>query len=204
MNEIPDLLKTLHFKYVEPQLAHLMEEARIHSVTYDAFLRRVSLESGSTTQTAHQNRRKAAHLPVSKTLDAFDFPFQPSINEQQMRELARVVICTYALQCDVFCGAWSWENPFSAQFGKSALNAGYSVFFSTHEAGGRSQLARQQHTLKSRFRRYMTPQVLVIDEIGYTNFPRCKPINCLSWFVNPMNRGQPFSPATRVLHNGEN
>ena len=41
MNELPDLLKTLHLKYVEPQLAHLMEEARIHSVTYDAFLRRV-------------------------------------------------------------------------------------------------------------------------------------------------------------------
>lgn len=41
MNEIPDLLKTLHLKYVDPQLAHLMEEARMHSLTYDAFLRRV-------------------------------------------------------------------------------------------------------------------------------------------------------------------
>jgi len=41
MNELPDLLKTLHLKYVEPQLANLMEEARIHSLTYDAFLRRV-------------------------------------------------------------------------------------------------------------------------------------------------------------------
>ena len=30
-------------------------------------------------------------------------------------------------------------------------------------------MARQQHALKSRLRRYMTPQVLVIDEIGYTN-----------------------------------
>ena len=45
MNELPDLLKTLHFKYVEQQLAHLMEEARLHTCTYDAFLRReVSME----------------------------------------------------------------------------------------------------------------------------------------------------------------
>lgn len=29
--------------------------------------------------------------------------------------------------------------------------------------------ASQQHALKSRLRRSMTPQVLVIDEIGYTN-----------------------------------
>ncbi len=66
MNELPDLLKTLHLKYVEPQLAHLMEEARIHSVPSDAFLRRVlSLEVEARKQAAHQNRRKAAHLPGS-------------------------------------------------------------------------------------------------------------------------------------------
>ena len=53
---------------------------------------------------------------------------------------------------------------------ESALNAGYSVFFSTlTELVEDLELASQQHTLKSRFRRYITPQVLVIDEIGYTN-----------------------------------
>src|SRR5438093_7143821 len=87
MNEIPELLKTLHLKYVEPQLANLMEEARLHSLTSDAFLRRVlSLEVQARQQTAHQNRRKAAHLPVSKTLEAFDFAFQPSLNDRQVRE----------------------------------------------------------------------------------------------------------------------
>src|SRR5947209_18096856 len=89
MKEIPDLLKTLHFKYVEPQLAPLMEEARIHNLTYDAFLRRVlSVEVEARTHTAHQNRRKAAHLPGSKTLEAFDFSFQPSLNERLVCELA--------------------------------------------------------------------------------------------------------------------
>src|SRR5579883_1895007 len=88
MNELPALLKTLHLKYVEPQLANLMEEARIHSLIYDAFLRRVlSLEVEAREHSAHQTRRKAARLPVSKTLDAFDFSFQPSINERQVREL---------------------------------------------------------------------------------------------------------------------
>ena len=87
MNEIPDLLKTLHLKYVEPQLANLMEEARLHSLTYDAFLRRVlSLEVDARKHTAHQNRRKAARLPVSKTLDGFDFSFQSSLNERLVRE----------------------------------------------------------------------------------------------------------------------
>src|SRR5438132_14282864 len=89
MKEIPDLLKTLHFKYVEPQLANVMEEARIHSLTYDAFLRRVlALEVEARTHAAHQNRRKAAHLPGSKTLEAVDFSFQPSLNERLVSDLA--------------------------------------------------------------------------------------------------------------------
>src|SRR6202161_2650694 len=89
MNEIPELLRTLHLKYVEAQLAMVMEEARLHSFTYDAFLRRVlSLEVQARQQMAHQTRRKAAHLPMSKTLEAFDFSFQPSLNERQVCELA--------------------------------------------------------------------------------------------------------------------
>jgi DNA replication protein DnaC len=87
MNERPELLKTLHLKYVEQQLANLMEEARLHSFTSEAFLRRVlSLEVEARKQTAHQSRRKAARLPVSKTLAAFEFSFQPSITERQVRE----------------------------------------------------------------------------------------------------------------------
>src|ERR1700737_2554498 len=116
MNEISELLKTLHLKYVEPQLANLMEEARIHSVTYDAFLRRVlSLEVEARKHTAHQNRRKAARLPVSKTLDAFDFSFQPSINERQVRELADLSDVAHPLQCGLFGTAWSRENSFGPQ-----------------------------------------------------------------------------------------
>jgi DNA replication protein DnaC len=50
-----------------------------------------------------------------------------------------------------------------------ALDAGYSVFFSTlTQMVEDLELASQQHTLKSRLRRYITPQLLIIDEIGYT------------------------------------
>ena len=50
-----------------------------------------------------------------------------------------------------------------------ALDAGYSVFFSTlTDLVEELEQASQQHALKARLRRYITPQVLVIDEIGYT------------------------------------
>ena len=171
MNELPDLLKTLHFKYVEQQLANLMEEARIHSVTYDAFLRRVlALEVQARQQTAHQNRRKAARIPVGKTLDAFDFSFQPSINERLVRELADLSFVRTHSNV-VFLGPPGvGKTHLALSLAESALNAGYSVFFSTlTELGEDLEMASQQHALKARLRRYITPQVLVIDEIGYTS-----------------------------------
>jgi DNA replication protein DnaC len=171
MNEIADLLKTLHFKYVDQQVATLMEEARIHSLTYDAFLRRVlSLEVEARKQTAHQNRRKAAHLPVSKTLDAFDFSFQPELSERRVRELAELSFVRTHSNVIFLGPPGVGKTHLALSLAESALAAGYSVFFSTlTDLVKDLEAASQQHTLKSRLRRYITPQVLVIDEIGYTN-----------------------------------
>src|SRR5947209_12597714 len=171
MNELSDLLNTLHLKYVEPQLANLMEEARIHSLTYDAFLRRVlSLEVEARKQTAHQNRRKAAHLPVSKTLAAFDFAFQPSINERQVRELAELSFVRTHSNVIFLGPPGVGKTHLALSLAESALSVGYSVFFSTlTDLVEDLEQTSQQHVLKSRLRRYITPHVLLIDEIGYVN-----------------------------------
>jgi DNA replication protein DnaC len=171
MNELPVLLKTLHLKYVEAQLAKVMEEARIHSLTYDAFLRRVlSLEVEARQHTAHQTRRKAARLPVSKTLDAFDFSFQPSINERLVRELADLSFVRTHSNVIFLGPPGVGKTHLALSLAESALNAGYSVLFSTlTELVEDLEQVSQHHALKSRLRRYMTPHVLVIDEIGYTH-----------------------------------
>jgi DNA replication protein DnaC len=37
---------------------------------------------------SEETRLKLSHLPQKKTLDEFDFSFQPSLDERQIRELA--------------------------------------------------------------------------------------------------------------------
>jgi DNA replication protein DnaC len=171
MNEIAELLQTLHLKYVQQHLAQLMEEARLHSFTYDAFLRRVlALEVEARQHTAHHNRRKGARLPVSKTLEAFDFSFQSSIPERQVRELADLSF-VHTHSNVIFLGPPGvGKTHLALSLAEKALDAGYSVFFSTlSDLVQDLEMASQHHTLKARLRRYMTPQVLVIDEIGYAS-----------------------------------
>src|SRR5262245_16364874 len=170
MNDLTDLLTTLRFKYVDEKLPELMEQARIHSLTYDGFLRRVlSLEIEGRTLTAQRNRLKAARLPVRKTLEEFDFSFQPSLNERHLRELAEL---SFVRACSnvVFLGPPGvGKTHLALSLAVKALDAGYSVLFSTlADLVEDLDAAAQQRTFKSRLRRYITPQVLVIDEIGYT------------------------------------
>jgi DNA replication protein DnaC len=170
MNDLTDLLKTLRFKYVQEQLPEVMEQARTHSLTYDGFLRRVlSLEIEGRNQTASRNRLKAARLPMRKTLEEFDFSFQPTISERHLRELAELSFLRTHSNV-VFLGPPGvGKTHLALSLAAKALDAGYSVLFSTlTDLVEDLDAATQQRAFKSRLRRYITPHLLVIDEIGYT------------------------------------
>jgi DNA replication protein DnaC len=88
MNE---LLKAVHLRHVETELPALLEQARIHSLTYEAFLRRVLLTEIEARKTLAQDKRlRAARLPVHKSLEGFDFTFQPCLVPRQLWELAEL------------------------------------------------------------------------------------------------------------------
>jgi len=165
-----ELLHPLHLGHVEAGLPELYEPARLHGLTYEAFLRRVlTLEIEGRRLSAQQTRLKAARLPVRKTLEEFDFSFQPSVNARQLWELAELSFVKTKTNI-VFLGPPGvGKTHRSIALAVKALEVGYCVLFITlaHLA---SDLASAPHAsvLKQRMRRYLAPQVLVIDEVGYT------------------------------------
>lgn len=142
----------------------------MHGLTYEAFLRRVLLlEIEGRKLTAQQKRLSAARLPVRKTLEEFDFAFQPSLNERLIWELADLAFVKTKTNI-VFLGPpGAGKTHLSIALSMKALEVGYSVLFTTlaHLA---TDLTTAPHAsaLKQRQRRYLVPQVLVIDEVGYT------------------------------------
>lgn len=164
-----DLLQALRLSHVEAELPALYEQARLHSLTYEAFLRRVLLlEAEGRKLTAQRNRLKAAHLPVRKTLEEFDFSFQPSLKQQQIWELAELSFVQTKTNI-VFLGPPGvGKTHLSIGLAVKALEVGYSVLFTTlaHLA---TDLVSAPHpaALKGRMRRYLAAQVLIIDEVGY-------------------------------------
>lgn len=165
-----DLLKALCLRHVEKGLPELYEQARMHALTYDAFLRRVLLMEVEGRKLAAQHKRlKEAKLPTRKTLEEFDFRFQPSLNERQMWELAELSFVKTNRNIVLLGPPGVGKTHLSLALALKALEADYSVLFTTlgHLA---EDLASVPHPSlrRQRLRRYLTPRLLVIDEIGYT------------------------------------
>lgn len=66
-----------------------LEAASQKDLTYADFLTDLlDTELAARRERYITARTRLAHLPFHKTLDQFDFSFQPSIDERQVRELA--------------------------------------------------------------------------------------------------------------------
>jgi DNA replication protein DnaC len=81
--------KQLNLIHLEAALPQVLQAAQREQWTYETFLQRaLSAELDGREQKAIARRLKAARIPSKKTLDGFDFSFQPTRTSRRLRELA--------------------------------------------------------------------------------------------------------------------
>lgn len=81
-------LNALGLKAVEARLESLLEQAAKKEPSYADFLDELLGCEGDARRSCYLRARlQLAHLPFLKSFDQFDFGFQPSIDERQIREL---------------------------------------------------------------------------------------------------------------------
>jgi DNA replication protein DnaC len=165
-----DLLTTLGLRHVEKGLPELYEQARMQSLTYDAFLRGVlTLEVEARKRLTSQKRLKAAKLPTRKTLEEFDFSFQPSLDERHLWELAELSFVKTNRNVIFLGPPGVGKTHLALSLAVKALEADYSVLFTTLSSLAEDVTGVPHPSLRrQRLRRYLSPRVLVIDEIGCT------------------------------------
>jgi DNA replication protein DnaC len=145
------------------------EEAARAEWSYVAFLDRLlEAELSGRYEREVAMKTKLAHFPVVKTLDQFDFSFQPSVPEKQVRELATMRFVAHGENVLLLGPPGVGKTHLAISLGMTAIAQSLSVYFvSIVEL--LEQLARDQaeDRLGARLAALCKPKILILDEMGY-------------------------------------
>lgn len=171
MNPMPELipmLKQLRLSGVLDSLESRNRQAIEEKLTYTDFLATiVQDEIARRTQKKLASAFRRANFRNQKTLEEFDFSFNPTINQALILELAS---CRFIQEkvCVFIVGPCGTGKSHIAQaLGHCAVRSGYNVLFTT-QSKMLSQLhaARATNAFDRQFAKFAGVDLLIIDDFG--------------------------------------
>jgi DNA replication protein DnaC len=171
---VSEALRRLYLGAADDRLDALLADAARHEQTFLDFLDTVLREELSSKQ----RKRVAmgisiAHFPTVKTLDDFDFKFQPSVDQKLVRELASGRFVAHAENVIVFGSPGVGKTHLAIGLGRAIVEAAHSVLFESATALlGALARAEADGKLDEKLRFYAKPKLLILDELGYLPFEK--------------------------------
>lgn len=177
MSQLTDLsqgLKQLKLQRLADQIDGYLQDAAKQQWGYDEFLRQlIAAELASKQDKRTEMGTRMARFPFVKTLESFDFAYQPSIDAKRVKELAACRWVANGENILLLGPPGVGKTHLAVGLGIEAIRRGYRTLFIGAQALIAS-LARAHHEnrLDDKLKQYCQPKLLVIDEIGYIPIDR--------------------------------
>jgi DNA replication protein DnaC len=163
-----------HLKYLKlPGLLENYEAAALkanqESWPYVKYLAQlIELESNLRQVRAIERKVKSARFPVLKTLQQFHWSWPKNINQLQVKDLFRLQFMKDHSNVILLGGVGLGKTHLATALGHHACLKGKQVLFTnTVNAINALIVAQRSGRLKLELRKYLKPELLILDELGY-------------------------------------
>jgi DNA replication protein DnaC len=162
-------LDTLRLPFIKEHCQPLATTAAKKSLTHLHYLTQlIEGEAALRADRAVARRIQAARFPVIKTLDSFRWDWPKKINRLEIQDLFRLQFVQDHANVILLGTVGLGKTHLATALGYAACQQGISVLFATAiDVVNTLSAAQLKGTLKTELRRYTTPALLVLDEVGY-------------------------------------
>jgi len=167
--QLVNLLEKMKMEHLGAQVEALCEQASKKDLSYKEFLTQaLDTEYRGRRLKSVESRLAQARFPWIKTVDEFDFSFQPSIDRKVIRDLSGLSFVERGENVILLGPPGVGKTHLAVALGVKAAEAGHRVLFLTLETLlTRLNRARAENRLDRQLQQLVYPRVLILDEMGY-------------------------------------
>jgi DNA replication protein DnaC len=162
-------LDYLKLPFVQQYHLELAPQAAQQNWDHLEYLRRlIEGEYNERRQRVIERHVKAARFPVLKTLEQFRWDWPKKINRLQVQHLFRLEFVAQKANAVFLGNVGLGKTHLATALGYAACQEGYTVRFA-NAIGVINDLsaAHKRGLLKKQLKRYLLPELLILDELGY-------------------------------------
>lgn len=161
------LLERLALRRVAELYEGLAEEAGKKDWTYVDYLEQLlEAEAALRQERTVAVKIQMASFPFQKTLDQFEYSFQPGLDRKLIKTLSTLKFVEE--RENVLFPPGVGKTHLAIALGLQAIQAGHTVYFATaQELMTSLAQAQAKGQLENRMRSLLKPKVLIVDELGY-------------------------------------
>lgn len=178
-DELVPLLKKLRLSGVLQTLDLRTRQAVDDDLTHGEFLLRLLTDEVERRDSKQLDQRvRRANFEHAKTIEDFDFVFNPAVPKAKVLDLATCAFVAKRQNVLLIGPTGVGKSHVGEAIGHRGCRAGYTTLYTpANEMLAQLRAARADNSYERRLLRYTSPELLIIDDLGLRPLTRDEPVD---------------------------